>query len=378
MALLAASALLLIGLWIRWPSVTYDGPATQEAYNEFAFDQFAYSDIASLYYRDDLTEKPIPYFDYPLEYPVSTGVFIYFLSLVTNSPAQYFLLSTLALAVCAVWVAVLVGRFPRGKLLFFALSPALALYVNLNWDMWGVLLMVVALYLFTLERDGWAGVTFAAATWTKFFPIVFFPFLLMEAQRRGGRRAAIRFAGTFALASAAINLPVALLAPEGWWHFFSFNAAREEDLNPWVLFLGLEPRDVDSMNALGMATLAAGVTWLLFIQRRTGPQAWPYACAAALALFFFVGKIYSPQYGLWVMAILAAVGVSNALAVAWSATDLLYFFASFVVLGLSQFGAAQGWFYEHAVVPADYLREGMLLVVIGWCIGQMRASAPEP
>ena len=39
---------------MRWPTVEYDGPATQDAYNQFSFDRFAYSDIASLYFRNGL------------------------------------------------------------------------------------------------------------------------------------------------------------------------------------------------------------------------------------------------------------------------------------------------------------------------------------
>ena len=52
--LVVTVALLLVGLWMRWPTVEYDGPATQDAYNQFSFDRFAYSDIASLYFRNGL------------------------------------------------------------------------------------------------------------------------------------------------------------------------------------------------------------------------------------------------------------------------------------------------------------------------------------
>ncbi len=42
--------------------------------------------------------------------------------------------------------------------------------------------------------------------------------------------------------------------------------------------------------------------------------------------------------------------------------DLAYFVASFVTLGLLQ----------HALEPAAVLREGTLLLVVGWCILRMR------
>ncbi len=133
--LVAVVALLSLGLWLRWPAVGYDGPPTQDAYNYFSFERFAYSDIPSLYFRDDLTAHPRPYLDYPLEYPVGTGFLIYVLNLATASMPQYFLLTSLAMGVCALWIAVLIPHFPHGRIWLFALSPALALYVNLNWDM---------------------------------------------------------------------------------------------------------------------------------------------------------------------------------------------------------------------------------------------------
>lgn len=378
MPLLAASALLLIGLWIRWPIVTYGGPPEQDAITQYMVDRFAYSDIGALYFRDGLADNPRPYLDYMLEYPVGIGLLIYLLNAASPTLPQYFLLTSLWMTLSALLIAFIVPRFPHGKILLFAFSPALALYVNLNWDMWGVLLMVVALYLFTRERDGWAAAVLAAAVWTKFFPIVFLPFLVADRWRRWGWRVAGRVVTVFILASAAINAPVLLASPEGWWYFFAFNAERGGDLNPYTLFLGWDPSAATAMNRAGVLLSLCGLVALLIAQWRSPPGAWLPACCAALGWFFFVGKVYSPQYGLWIVALLAVIGAGSALAVAWSATDLLYFFASFVALGLVQFGEAERWFVEHALEPAAYLREVILLVVIGWCIGQMRTPASKP
>jgi hypothetical protein len=75
---------------------------------------------------------------------------------------------------------------------------------------------------------------------------------------------------------------------------------------------------------------------------------------------------------------LAVVGAALALAVAWSAVDLLYFGTQFVLLGLAQDGDAQDWFMVRAFVPAVILREGVLLVVVGWCLYQMSALVRDP
>jgi len=375
--LLLATALLLTGLWMRWPTVSYDGPATPEAYTEYAAKQLAYSDVASLYFRDNLADHPRPYLDYQLEYPVGTGLLIYVLNFARTLGA-YFLATWLWMAVSALLIALIVPRFRHGRLLLFACSPALALYVIMNWDMWGVLLMVVALYLFTRERDGWAAAVLAAAVWTKFFPIVFLPLLVADRLRRRGWQAAGRMVAVFALTSAVINAPLLLVAPGAWWYFFEFNAERGDTMSLWTVFQSwqLSPTELGLLSAV---LLVAGLVVLLILQWRSPPGAWLPACCAALGWFFFVNKVYSAQYSLWIVVLLAVIGAGSALAVAWSAADLLYFAAHFLYLGLLYISEeARIWFTQYGLMPAIGLREGVLLVVIGWCIRRMRTPLQEP
>ena len=364
--------MLLVGFWLRWPNVTYDGPPEQQAYNLYAFDRFSYSDIASLFYRDDLRAHPRPYFDYPLEYPVGMGLVIYLLNGAdpTRSMAGYFLLTSCCMAICGLAIAWLAPCFPRGRVWLLALSPALAFYVNLNWDMWGVLLMMVALLLFERERDAVAGAALAAAVWTKFFPILLLPLLLVERARAGNWRAVGRLAGVFTLVSVAINAPLLILRPRAWLYFFETNRTRGREVNLWNFFDGWG-FSTEQINAGSAVLLAVGLVMLMLVQWRGISGAWLPACCAILAWFFFVNKVYSPQYSLWIVVLLAAIGAAPALAVAWSAVDLLYFAASFLILGLEQFGDPVGWFYIHGLFPAMALREGMLLIVAGWCMRRL-------
>jgi Zn-dependent protease len=94
-AVLAATALLLCGWWMRLPILDYTRPSNQEDFNRYVFDKFAYSAIASLYFRDSLVHHPLPYFDYSLEYPPGTGLIIYFPSSAAQDMPQYFLLTSL-------------------------------------------------------------------------------------------------------------------------------------------------------------------------------------------------------------------------------------------------------------------------------------------
>jgi hypothetical protein len=377
--LVAVVVLLLFGLWMRWPTVEYQGPAEQDSYSAFALPRFAYSDIASLYFRDGLWAHPRPYFDYPFEYPVGLGFLTYILNSASRTMPQYFLLTSLVMAISALLIALLVTRFPHGRLLLFALSPALALYFNLNWDMWGALLMVAGLWLFVRERDGPATAVLAAASWTKFFPILFLPFLVLDRWRRDGKRAAGRIIIIFTALSAAVNVPVLLLAPEGWAYFFAFNAQRTPSWDLWVLFDALgsgwsEWLSISRINLIS-ALLDLLVLWglvELFMRRRLPPGAWLLAGCAMLSWFFFINKAYSPQYDLWIVVLLAIVGAAPALAVAWSAADLLYFAAQFVWIEVyGVYTDVQEWFEYYLFLPATALHQGGLLIVMGWCVKQM-------
>jgi hypothetical protein len=98
-----------------------------------------------------------------------------------------------------------------------------------------------------------------------------------------------------------------------------------------------------------------------------------------VGLVLFRRKVYSPQYGLWFVVLLALIGAAPALAVAWSAADLFYFAAGFVLLGLWRYGEdAQQWFADYGFLPTTALREGMLLIVVGWCVYRMSKLAREP
>jgi uncharacterized membrane protein len=283
---------------------------------------------------------------------------------------DYFLITSGLMAVSGLAITWLLPLFPRGKSWLVALSPALALYVSLNWDMWGVLLTVIALLLFVRRRDGLGSAALALAVWTKFFPIVMLPLILAARLQEQGWRAATRILLIFSVVSAVINAPLLIVRPSAWLYFFQTNRDRPREVNLWNLFdrWGVTTSTMNTWTAILLAILLAV---LLLVQWRGKRHAWLLACCAILSWFFFVNKVYSPQYSLWIVVLLATVGASPALAVAWSATDLIYFWSSFITLGQLRYGDAAHWFFDRGLMPAMLLREGMLLFIVGWCIWQM-------
>ncbi len=378
---LAALAVMALGLWLRWPSVQYHLTATQGVYNSFAFRTVSYSDIPSLFLRDHLRSHPRPYLDYQLEYPVGMGALIYALNVVTVL-RPYFLLTTAVMMAALLVTLWLVGELPRGRRWLLALAPGLALYVNLNWDAWGLMWLLLVLWLVHRERWRWAAACLAVAVWTKFFPVVVVPLVVVLLARRRAWRALLGAGAVFAAVSAAINGPLLVAKPAAWWYFFDFNRSRGREVNWWNLLDRWHPSTA-LINTGSTALLALGilalVAWLWRAPLAVPAQALTLATLAACAWFFAINKIYSPQYSLWITVLLAAAGAPLPLVVAWAAADLLYWAASFTTLGLEQFEGATPWFFDHFLLPAMVVRELALLVIIGWALWLLRRSRPaEP
>lgn len=377
---------MLVGIALRLPIASYEGQPQQPAFNAFMFDHLgAYSDVASLYFRDHLWTHPVPYLDYPFEYPVGTGLLVWAASWLGGNVWTYLLVTAALMFACGLIALELVRRFPNSKPWLLALSPVLALDVVLNWDMASVTLAAAALLFFVRSRDVLGAALLTGAIWTKFFPVVFLPIIVVLRASQQNWVSVRRILAVVLAGSLVLNLPFALDTGSdglglrsGWTHFFISNLHRFREVNIWNLLDGLQ-LSTEQITVLSSVLFVAGLApVLLFVRREGGPrstsnEALVFGCLAALSWFFFVNKTYSPQYGLWVMAMLALTGASLALGVAWAAVDLVYFAVSFIDLRLDS-----DLFFNSALIPAMVLREGLLITISVWALVRMRVTSRAP
>lgn len=391
--ILAGLAIMLAGIALRAPIRTYGGPDEQSAFNNYIFQYLgAYSDIASLWFRDQLWNHALPFFEYQIEYPVLMGVIIWLLGFAGREVWVYFLVSAGAMAVCGVVLLWLTRRYDGANVWLLALSPALGLYVALNWDMLSVLLTAGALLLFRRDRDRWGAVLLSAAVWTKFFPIVLVPLVIFERLLRGRIRDALWIGGIFAACTVLFNGPAAIERTatgwrlrESWLYFFRFNQNRPREVNFWNFFDPLR-LSLEQINFWSAALLALGVLLISFVLWRGWRRAVGRpmdlllpAALAAVAWFFWINKVYSPQYSLWLMALLALLAAPPALAVAFASVDLLYFAASFIVLYLdSSINPAKQWFFDQGVIHAMMLREAVIAAIIVFALARLWRGGEVP
>jgi hypothetical protein len=147
------------------------------------------------------------------------------------------------------------------------------------------------------------------------------------AWRRGGRRAGLVSLGLAAGVAAVVFLPFVIVAPDGIWDSLSGQLSRPlqiESVGSAVLLAAhhafgagltvVTSHGSQNLSGTGPDALAAGVTvlqvafllwvWIAFARGRLGLLA---ASAAALAGFVAFGKVLSPQFLIWLIAIVPLV-----------------------------------------------------------------------
>ncbi|MGW7431235.1 glycosyltransferase family 87 protein [Streptomyces sp. NPDC054861] len=337
-----------------------------------------YSDIPHLFVGRGFSEGLIPYFDRLsgdiefLEYPVLTGLFMEVAAWLTPDGADlmhreqtYWMINSAMLLVCAAVLAVCVARTHRRRPwdgLLVALAPAFALTATINWDLLAVALTSVAVLMWSRGRSLAFGIFIGLATAAKLYPVFLLGALLLLCWRAGKWReygAALLGAGG---AWFAVNLPVMLLAPEGWKQFYTFSQERNVDFGSVWLLLSqrtgepITPETANVSAALLMLLACGGIAALAL----TAPRRPRFVQLAFLvvAAFVLVNKVYSPQYVLWLIPLAALARPRWRDFLIWQACEVMYFLSIWMYLAFTTSGNKQG-------LPTDGYHFAVVLHLLG-------------
>jgi uncharacterized membrane protein len=326
------------------------------------YTNFCYTDIVALYYAEHLHEGAVPYFDWPVEYPVLTGFFMGALGLpvhalgetrrTMNQVQAYYNLNALVLTafgLAAVAVAVALRRRRPWDAAMFALAPALVFTATVNWDLFAVGLTAMFFYAWARRWPVAAGVLLGLATAAKFYPLLLAGPLFVLALRSGRWRAAGPTIGVGVLTWLAVNAPVFFWANEGWDRFWHLSSTRAVDWGTlWYIGAhlplssrpggGIEPfvwlsANVPTLNVLtyvlfglccvGVAALA------LYAPRRPRLAQLGFL---VVALFLLTSKVWSQQFVLWLIPLVVLARPRWGAFLAWQAAEVLYFLAFYAQL----------------------------------------------
>jgi uncharacterized membrane protein len=263
------------------------------------------------------------------------------------------------------------------RALFFAAAPTLAIYGCMNWDLPLVALTTLGTAAYLRRRDGPAGIFLGLASAVKipypgFLLVPFTAWRVREGRAPDGWRLAAAAIGSW----VALNLPFALAAPDRWFFAFEFNAKRSAD---WDTMWHLLERHLHFtfpatvVNLLSVAAFAAAcaVVWRIAV-RRSPRFDWWMLGFPFLVCYLLTGKVFSPQWTLWLLP--------------WFALALpdWRLFAAFEVANASVFVTRFLWFAEtqyqrglpfEAFEVALLVRAAVLIVcVVIW----LRRLAPQP
>ena len=340
--------------------------------------RLCYSDITPLWFVEHLDVGAVPYLDHPVEYPPLTGLWMWLAALPATTAAAFFGWTSVLLVLSGGVVGgLLAAEVGVRRTLVFAAAPTLWVSGAVNWDLPSLALATAGLVAHRRGRDGWAGVWLGLGTAAKLWPVLLLPGVVLAAGARGGARRGARTAAAAAGSWLAVNLPVALAAPDGWLRFLELNRERPADWDSlWRIvggWLDVQPA-VPMLNLLAGLVTAAGIAVLVVLAVRWDPpHRWHLVALPVVAWFLLANKVWSPQFSLWLLPLLALAAPSVAGLVAFAVTDVAVTATRFPYLG--GFAGLEGAGDETAFEAAVVARALVVAVVAvqGW----RRAAARE-
>jgi uncharacterized membrane protein len=298
----------------------------------------------------------VPYRDFKLEYPpAALPMFVVPAYLESH---DYDTVFQALMFVCDVVLVLAVGAvagYVPGVLA--ALAPlALGPVVISRFDLWPAALAVVAVWLLVRDRAAPSAVVLATAFAAKLWPAVLAPLVLIWLYRRRDPAAAFRWLAVAAATAAAWFGPFVVLSPGGVAHSFHAQLARPlqlESLGGAILLaihhvsstslgmvegFGSQNLAGSGVHAVEVATTAVGVAalvgvWFVFARGPVTSDRLLVSCAAAVTALVAFGKVFSPQFMIWLIPFVALVRGARGVA-AW-----LILYAALIL--------TQSWFPRH-------------------------------
>ena len=340
--ILLAAGSYLVGYLLDYSCVA-GGWASPDRY-----EQLCYSDIPALFGFRGFAEGYLPYLQtppggQPLEYPVLTGIFMWLASIVATPIAEILgidatvaffdvnVIGLLPFLLVAVIATALTVRHRPWDAAMVALAPTMILGATINWDLIPIALTALAMLAWPRNRPGWAGVALGLAVAAKFYPILLLGAFAILALRTAKWRPSFVLLGSTIATWVLVNTPFAIANTEGWWYFYSFNSERGVDFGSiWYAasVLGAPGVPAEALNVVATSTflLLFALIAVLSLATKRRPRLAQVAFLV-IAAFVLSGKVYSPQYVLWLVPLAAMARPRWRDFLIWQAGEVVYFAA---------------------------------------------------
>ena len=328
----AQLALAGLTLVVLWAVATTIGPFADTTVN----DLYVYRSYADL-----LVGGRLPYLDFGFEYPPLAALLLWAAGLPGTGESAYAVSFAVLMGACAVVGQQLAAQLARvadaaatavrgvagpGRdavvvAWLLAFTPiVIGASVRTHFDALPIAITIGGLLALARERPGLGFALLGAGTMTKLFPgllaVIAFVWLFAA---RGKRRAALRGGAIFVAVVLAVSLP---FAGSGYVESFTFHLDRPvqiESTPATVLFAlggsdvtgtslrpdrfksnGLDGGHAPEVQRLFALLLLGALCWVLALAARARDARHLVLCGfAALLAFVALGKVFSPQYVIW-------------------------------------------------------------------------------
>jgi uncharacterized membrane protein len=356
------------------------------------YTHFCYSDVVPLWGDERLNVGAVPYRDTTVEYPVLTGGFMWLTADLTRGVHHFASswselivfgsITMLLLAVCALIVTATTAGTARRRpydAAIFALSPLLVFHAFSNWDLLAMAFTSAALWAWSRDKPVLAGAMVGLGAAAKLYPV----FLLVAVwtlairTRRWSEAAwATAAAGAVWLAT---NIPLALAYHEGWWEFYSFSQTRATERSTlWAIGKTLGEGAAGGGDAVYWVPPGAAVALALIgaltavvvlgLAAPVRPRLAQLAFLAVLA-FLLTTKVWSPQYSMWLVPLIALARPRWRLTMIWQLVEVVVWMATLtILLGYTEqaHSISYGW-----LVVILLVRDVLLLALAALVIREM-------
>ncbi|MDT4931219.1 MAG: hypothetical protein QOF92_4086 [Pseudonocardiales bacterium] len=353
------------------------------------YTHFCYSDIVPLWSDERLDVGAVPYRDTAVEYPVLTGAFMWLTADLTRGVhaivsswselVVFGVLTALLLAVCGLVVTAATAQTARGRpwdAAIFALSPLLVFHAFSNWDLLAMAFASAALWAWARRHPVLAGALIGLGTAAKLYPLFLLVAIAILALRTRKFADATWTVVTAGLVWLAINGPVALAYHRGWWEFYKFSIDRPTERSTfWAMGRTLatasladsdSPYWVPPGIAVALALFGALlVVIFLGLKAPVRPRLAQLAFLCVLA-FLLTTKVWSPQYSLWLVPLIALARPRWRLTLIWQFSEIAVWMLTLtLLLGISvqAHGISYGWLVLMLVIR-DALLIGLAAMVV--------------
>ncbi|MHB9111341.1 MAG: glycosyltransferase 87 family protein [Thermoleophilia bacterium] len=300
-------------------------------------------------YASRVAEGTMPYADFASEYPPVAMLLFSLPRLFSGAGYSWFVIAfeveMLAFSCGIVWLLSIVawrqwhsvGKLAGTLATYTVFLLCLGSIVELRFDLAAAFLMLASLTCFVTDRRMAAWLLLGVGIMTKIVPVLIAPLFLISLWRRRFYREMITGPAVMALSAFIIALPFLIAAPSGFANAFLYHAERPLQLesswaSPLLLMAKFSGYEVRIMSSYGshnvyasasdaLAMMSGPITvlallagyWIYWRRSVNDDEAgWDTALlvrfvAIAIATFIFGGKVFSPQFLIWLLPLIPLI-----------------------------------------------------------------------